>query len=1004
MNLLNIVVLASILFLLEVTNLVTANGDPCDGVNCVISPLPVCPSNGVYSEQENGCVITEPIMKNCPEGFKLSGVQCSKNVHTEKILTCPENTKYNKISQQCYIEKKEIPKCKAGYIEDGDGNCYKLKDAEIRCDINEEEKEDGCYSYKMVSKEYNCDHIPESIKSIHKSNANSYVSSKSYLEGELEYKGNGLVNSICKVKVFHKPSCPANSVENLSTGECLKETNPEIYCEDDGYALIDRENGENVQVVSNINGHRKMDIKSRHYCERKEYVEAITECPTGMTKEKEDTGREVCLLYKDEIPKVCPIGFTYNDSTKKCVHKQEPNIICNKGYVYRSGYCYLLEKEANIEPKRMNPIPYCTDPEAVIIGQYCVTNKSSIPNKECPDKYHYSEYSNKCEIEIEIEPIQTCPPRYILNSESQACERRIERDCSTVKYRKECKIYGSDINIDADTGGMGMNRNLGIYHHSHGNGYGHGRHIHGHHTETLMPVTHEQNQIVHQCVDIPEHVKKTCVNTETAPIVYLCHDGVRTTERRSCVKKNQVVPILSCPKEFKLRNGECVQQKIDSIKYKCSEGFNLTYNDGSKLVLPYCVSQMNNIFQESREEKIKALYECESENMTLVTNEYNKKECIETRSPECRHIGCKYLIKSVDPKWICPAGSYMSNEYLEKVKTTYNNYRRLIVNNSLTHIHNPNHINNNNHSIDGYLMYNINSVPKCIVEIMKEVSIRCGNENSILGEHGRCIEKVEKACPNDGCESTLEFNPVVVCPKNAEPQGSHNGDLCKVTIKKPFKYHCEQGGKIVMHNKCRHIESKTCKNLGCVEYISVEGKMQCPPGYSETRIATNIYMNNNVSMGRSDLSGVALFTNQGIKGIERSGGGLSSSAVQSSSTLPWSSSSSAPSFYTNGVIPSNYSYNKNVNAFTSRRLFGTVRPPSNLNQCTALEFAPYVLSCRRGFAESDGKCLGVVDATYQCPSNTLLRQDGLCERATGGSASNDNFKLQHGYNTRKGIP
>ncbi|KAH7647945.1 oocyst wall 3 [Cryptosporidium bovis] len=993
MNLFNIVVLTLILFFLDSNNIVTGYGDACNGVDCVISPLPVCPLNGVYSEQENGCIITEPIIKNCPEGFKSSGVQCSKNVHTEKILTCPENTKYNKINRECYIEKREVPKCKPGYIEDGDGNCYRLNDAEIKCDINEDEKEDGCYSYKMVSKEYNCDYIPENIKSIHKVDVNSYISSTAYLEGESKYNDNGLMNSICKVKVFHKPSCPTNSTENKSTGECLNETNPEIYCEDDSYTLIDSENNEKVQVINDFNGSGIMGIKSRHYCEKKEYVEAITECPDGMTKEKDDTGKEVCLLFKNEIPKICPIGFTYNDNTKNCVYKEDPNIICNKGYVYRNGYCYLIEKEVSVEPEKSSPISFCADPEAAIIGQYCVNNQNLAPNKNCPDKYDYSKYSDKCEMEIEIEPIQTCPPRYILNVENQICERRIEKDCSTVKYRKHCTSYNGDINVDNDRMEVSLNRNLGTYHHSHGHG-------HGHHAETLIPASHGTNQIVHQCVEIPEHIQKTCVNTETAPIIYLCHDGIKTTEKRRCIKKNQVMPILSCPKEFKLRNGECVQQKIDSIKYKCPEGFNLTYNENSKWMLPYCISQIANTLQESKQEKMDALYECASESMTLSINEYNKRECIEIRSPECRHIGCKYLIKSLDPKWICPPGSYMSDEYLEKIKTTYN-HRKLLANNSFNHNHNYKH---NHHLMDGSLIYNANNMPKCIIDVIRDVSIRCAN-NSILGENGKCMEKVEKTCPSGGCESTLKFNPAVMCPKNTESQGSHNADLCKMTVKKPFKYYCEQGGKIVMHNKCRYIESKTCKNPGCVEHIKVEGKMQCPPGYSETRHVTSNYLNN-MSVGASEMNNINLLASQGIGKSGKMGGTLSSSVSNLSSlAIPTSSvPSQSPSFYTNKVVPSNYSYNNSLGALANRRrLFGTVRPLSNSNQCTALEFTPYILSCRQGFTETDGKCLGVVDATYQCPDGSLLRQDGLCEKIKNGSISNSNNNLQYGYNTRKNV-
>lgn len=912
---------------------VSANGTLCNGTDCLLSPVPNCPHNGVFSEQENGCIVTESLIRSCPEGFKLStgATQCSKNIHTDKVLTCPENTRYNKHTQSCYIESKEIPKCETGYIEDGNGDCYKLKEAEMSCGANEEERGDGCYTQKLVKKEYNCHEIPLSIRAIHEHDDSSYTSNVAFLEGEKEYD-NGSKSPICKVKVFHKPICPEGTTED-GKGSCIQKSRPEIFCPE-GYVLNDVKRDASIQGTYPT-------LESRHYCQKEEFVEPNSECPIGMVKEKDGSGIDVCYLIKEEIPQQCQIGFTYFESIRKCIRKESATPRCNDGYIYKGGFCYLSERKV-IE---INPVSYCMDPDAVIVGQYCVKNQSMAPNVDCPAGYIFDQVDNKCNKEIEIDPIVTCPPRFVLNSQSQVCERKIERDCSITQYKKKCTSYDSETGTDINREVVLETRNLNMM-------LNHGNHHHGgHHHNYIVP--RESTKIVHQCVEIPEYIPKMCVNVETSPVVYVCHNGIQSTDQKKCIKISTVMPNYSCPTEYKLRNGRCEQQNIEPIFYKCLEGYLLSENSVTKI--PKCIAEGEEI---PREKKINAFFEC-PDNFDLRTNEFNQFECIEAKNPVCKSENCKSIVKISGPEWKCPIGTEILNEDDLFMARAQN--RRMLVSN---HHYGTHHITKR--------VSNIMEKPKCIVKVTHTIEKRCLDNNStLMGDY--CFETIEKSCPTEGCESYLEFKPNLECPEKTESLGIHKADMCMETIKKPFKYHCLPGGKITQHNKCRYITKKNCKHLNCKELIPTEGKMQCPPGYSEVKNVSN-YSNNNSFLNMDQQ----------------------------------------------GLLPTNNFYQENnslhmtrfagISGFGQRRrLFGSVRPLSNISQCAALEFAPFILSCPEGFTQSEGKCVGVIDPSYQCPNGTYMRQDGLCGKSNqidysgniiNGDVSNLQYQNQIQY-TRK---
>ncbi|TRY52169.1 Oocyst wall protein 3 [Cryptosporidium tyzzeri] len=901
---------------IKTNTLVNANGALCNGIDCLVSPVPNCPHNGIFSEQENGCIVTEQLLKSCPEGFKSSpgATQCNKNVHTDKVLTCPENTRYDKRTQACYIENREIPKCEAGYIEDGNGDCYKLKEAEMNCGVNEEERDDGCYIKKFVKKEYSCREIPLSIRAIHEQDESSYTSNAAFLDGEKEYNDDGSKSPVCRVKVFHKPICPEGSLDN-GKGSCNQKSRPEIFCPE-GYLLKD------VKRDSSIQG-AYPTLESRHYCQKEEFMQPISECPAGMIMEKDHSGEDICYLIKEEIPKQCPIGFVFVESVRKCIKKESAIPRCNDGYIHRNGLCYLQERQV-IE---INPLSYCMDPDAVIVGQYCVKNQSMSPNVDCPEGYIFDQVDNQCKREIEIDPIVTCPPRFVLNLQTQVCERKIEKDCSITQYKKKCTSYDTETGIDINREEVVLEtRNLNMM-------LNHGNHHHGHHRDYVVP--RESTKIVHQCVEIPEYIPKMCVNVETAPATYVCHNGSQSTDKRKCIKISSVMPNFSCPTDYKLRSGRCEQQNIDSILYKCSEGYLLS--ESSTTRLPKCIPEEEN----PREKKMNPLYQC-SDHFELRTNEFGQYECIVTKNPVCRSENCRNIEKMSGPEWKCPFGSeiFTGDDILETV--SYN--KRMLI---------SNHHHGTHHSIK--VISNIKEKPKCVSKVTQPIEKRCLDDSStLMGDF--CLETIEKTCPIEGCESYLEFKPNVECPEKTEPLGLHKADMCMETIKKPFKYHCLSGGKITQHNKCRYIHKKSCKHTNCIELVPTEGKMQCPPGYSEVRNVVN-YSNMNNS-----------FSNMSQEGI----------------------------------LSSNNYYNENNSlqmaklASTSgfgqrRRLFGSVRPLSNIGQCAALEFAPFILSCPSGYTQSEGKCVGVIDPTYQCPNGTYMRQDGLCGKSVQGNYINNNI-------------
>lgn len=890
--------------------LVGANGGLCDGGECVVSPVPDCPENGVFSEQENGCIVTEPMIQSCPEGFKLSrgGTQCSKNVHTGKILTCPENTRYDKHTQACYVESRETPECEAGYIEDGNGDCYRLKEAEMSCGEREEEREDGCYTKRLVRKEYGCREIPQSIRAIHELDNSSYTSSTAFLDGEREYSDDGSRPPVCKVKVFHKPVCPENSTEDAK-GSCILRSRPEIFCPE-GYLLRD---------VEQQAGEPSTTLESRHYCQKEEFVEPVSECPGGMVKENDHSGLDVCYLVKQEVPRQCPIGFVYIEGHGKCVRREPATPRCNPGYVHRGGFCYLQERQV----LEISPISYCMDPEAVVVGQYCVRNQSMAPSVDCPMGYIFDQAESQCKKNIEIDPITTCPPRFVLNPQAQVCERRVEKDCSTTQHKKKCTSYDSET-------GVGIDREVIVQARSLNAASGHGGHHHHH--KHIVPIG--STKVVHQCVEIPEYIPKMCVNVETAPVVYVCHDGIQSTEKRKCIKVSMVMASFSCPREFKLRNGQCEQQSIDSILYKCSEGYFLSESPTSKL--PKCIpnEEMN------KEKKMSALFEC-PENSELIRNEFNQFECVETKSPICMSENCRSIAKISGPEWRCPAGTEILPH--RDVVTARIQSGRVLV--SSHHPHNSSHSTNK-------IVSNIREAPRCVAVVTQPIEKKCSRDRSVLmGDY--CLETLEKSCPTGGCESYLEFKPSVECPESTEPLGLHNADMCVENTKKPFRYHCLTGGKITQHNKCRYIVKKSCKHPNCIQLTPAEGRMQCPPGYSEVKI------------------------------------------VSSHSIAGSTQENSGHSFQmTSFPIPSAMGQR--------RKLFGSVRPLSNVGQCAALEFAPFILSCPNGFTQSEGKCIGVMDPSYQCPNGTYMRQDGLCGKPTP-IENNSSRRIHSGGGNQSGL-
>ncbi|KAJ1605328.1 oocyst wall protein 3 [Cryptosporidium canis] len=879
---------------------VDANGEFCNGVDCVLSPVPNCPQNGLFSEQENGCIVTEPLIRSCPEGFKLSigGTQCSKNVHTEKILACPENTRYDKHAQRCYIETKEVPRCEAGYIEDGNGDCYKLKEAEMICGAGEEGREDGCYSQRHLKKEYNCREIPLSIRAIHEQDSSSYTSNLAFLVGDKEYLGDGSRPPVCRVKVFHKPVCPENSVED-ATGACIEKVGPEILCPE-GYLLRD--------VKKEVSAPAEYStIESRHYCQKEEFMEPISECPMGMVKEKDLSGLDVCYLIQQETPRQCTIGYTYLESSRKCVRKELAAPRCNQGYVYKGGFCYLAER-----PIEVHPVSYCVDPEAVVVGQYCVRNQSMSPIVDCPVGYIFDQAETKCRKDIEIDPIPTCPPRFVLNLQTLVCERKTEKDCSTTQYRKKCTSY------DAETG-QGVTREVAVEPRNLNVMFNHASHHHGdhHYHDYTRPI--EGTKIVHQCVEIPEYTPKTCVHVETAPVVYVCHDGIQSMENRKCIKASKVMPSLSCPKEFKLRSDKCEQQNIEPILYRCSEGYILSESPASRL--PKCIPGE----ELQKEQKMNALFEC-PQGLELIKNELGQFECMETQAPGCRSENCRSIAKISGPDWKCPAESEILAPDDDMSASERPNHRMLFSG----HPHHSKRISN------------FKEKPRCIAKVTRPIEKRCANGNSSpVGDY--CLVTLEKSCPIEGCESYVEFKPSIDCPDRTEPLGPHHADLCLESIRKPFKYHCLEGGQITQHHKCRYIVKKSCKHPNCTELTPTEGRMQCPPGYSEVKIISNYPSLNHPINSNAAYEGPPSNSHHFKQNLYQTNSSLSASSV-----------------------------------WQRRRLFGSIRPLSTIGQCAALEFAPFILSCPNGFTEAEGKCIGVMDPSYQCPNGTYMRQDGLC--------------------------
>ncbi|KAF7456277.1 oocyst wall protein 3, partial [Cryptosporidium felis] len=857
--------------------LVEANGPECAGRDCWTAPVPVCPQNAVFSEQEKGCVISEPLIRSCPEGFRagVGAVQCSKNVHTEKILVCPENARYDKRSQACYLEKRESPHCRAGFIEDGSGECYRLKEAEVGCQaqLGEEERDDGCYVETQVKKEYTCREIPPSIRAARGHDQLSFTSTTAFLEGSPEYRDDGSPEPVCRVKVFHKPVCPEGTSEDDS-GACVRRSVPEIRCPE-GYLLVD----ESERGASS-------GLESRHRCQREDYVEPVSECPLGMKKEQDESGLETCVLVREEVPRQCPLGFVYVEAQRKCLRKEPATPRCNRGYLQKGGFCYLPEEPV----LETSPVAYCSDPEAVAVGQYCIRNQSMAPNVDCPPGFAYRPESAQCVREVEVDPIPTCPPRFTLNPRSQACERKIEKDCSTVQYRKHCTGLGPEAGRAVPGAGEGeavfpdprsLNALQGHHHH-------HQRHG-ASHAQAAPPQEAPRIEVVHQCVEVPERTPKVCVNLESAPVVYVCQGGMQSSEPRKCVKKSSVSPSMGCPKDFKLRNGRCDQQLIEPVQYRCEVGFRLSRSPSR---LPKCVPETEG--GPSGEKKVKAFFECPA-GLELSLSEFGQYECLETRSPGCASASCSSVVKIVSPSWTCPAGSEASDPGLPGAAGGSpggepGHHRRLFGSP-------PVHHGPGRHHPPVRSFPNIKEKPRCVVRTAVPIEKECPGEDSVL-EGDSCVDLLEKTCPpGQGCEGHLEFSPALECPRETLPLGLHKADLCLETLKRPFRYHCLPGGKITQRNKCRYIEKKTCSHPDCVELVPVQGKMQCPPGYSETK------------------------TVSGFPGVPEAPPAAQANLL--------------------GLA-------------AKRRLFGGVRPPSNIRQCAALEFAPFALSCPPGFAESQG--------------------------------------------------
>ncbi|EEA06607.1 uncharacterized protein CMU_012810 [Cryptosporidium muris RN66] len=851
----------------------------CTSGECATTPLPVCPLNGIYSIQEKGCVITEPIIKSCPPEYKPTGVtQCSRNIHTEKIITCPTGTTYMKYKQKqgCYFEIEETPECEFGFMDDGEGGCYALKDAQIYCDNDSVEELDGCYKHINHNKQYNCYKIPDKFQLMHSHNKLTFVSSTAFLDGDPNYKDDGSPAPVCKIKVFHTPKCPPEAYET-SNGECILKVKPEVSCPQD-YTLRGLTDIYIEHHASNIplNQHHELT------CEKIESIDAISECPPQMIKKSDNMGVEVCILYKEEIPQICPNSYTFIPSQKLCIKRYTSNSKCDHPYIYKNGHCHLPE----IPRLDIRPDVYCTDPDAVIVRSYCVKSKSEDPILNCPPNYNLQDSTKDCIHETILEPIKTCPPRYSINKLENICERKIKQDCSKTEYIKQCSTFRNEIQ-QFDTSINLEGRYYGNYNHR-GHHNHHGHHHENHHVNHLEI---DPERIIHQCTETPKYIEKLCTSTETTPIIYICPDGKRSSVKIECKVSQTTSPILSCPKGYNLVGSKCEMREISSIQYSCPAYYSLSTN---KEKLPYCIPNKN----EENEISIKeALHECPYGGI-LTINESKQYECVLTKQPRCNTSNCKTILKRLSPQWKCPNGYELDNSSLNSHSL------------SLQYHH--------THSSHDFHETIIQITPKCISKTKVPVIKQCANPMAEF-QNGMCIENVEMECPIGGCEAFLEFAPELECKKGSESLGPHNADLCREIVHSPFLYRCDTGGKLTQYNKCTYTREKTCKHENCKEYNQVEGSYQCPPGYSEVRYISTA------------LPNVLELTNTG-----------------------------------------------NTNTGIPRKLMGPVRPISNMGQCTALEFTPYTLSCPNGYTEAEGKCIGVVDPTYQCPKGTYMRKDGYC--------------------------
>ncbi|OII75171.1 oocyst wall protein 5 precursor [Cryptosporidium ubiquitum] len=85
--------------------------------NAEVKPEYVCPENFEYSEQNSQCLMQSTVQpeNGCPEDYNEYIDKCIKQIEKNPVSVCPTNSKLNTITNECFISKKPLKECPAGF-------------------------------------------------------------------------------------------------------------------------------------------------------------------------------------------------------------------------------------------------------------------------------------------------------------------------------------------------------------------------------------------------------------------------------------------------------------------------------------------------------------------------------------------------------------------------------------------------------------------------------------------------------------------------------------------------------------------------------------------------------------------------------------------------------------------------------------------------------------------------------------------------------------------------